>query len=127
MLALARNEGRRLSSTQLAASVVANPVTIRRVVGQLVAAGLVETQSGPRGGAALARPPQGISIDEIHAAIGHPAWIRGHENSPNTQCEVSVCMPRVIHRLNRAIDDHATPVMKRTTLKRLLEEEVTGI
>lgn len=127
MLALARNDGRRLNSTQLAASVRANPVTVRRVVGHLVTAGLVETQTGPGGGATLARAPAQISVDEIHEAIGSPSWIEGHDNPPNPKCDVSVCMPRVIHRLNRAIDERANAVMKRTTLKKLLDEEVAEI
>lgn len=126
LLVLARyNEGR-MKSAQLAASVGANPVTIRRVIGHLHKAGLVDTQSGPGGGAALARPAQDISVAEVHAAVGSPSWIKGHENQPNSKCDVSVCMPRVFYRLERAIHDGVAPILGGTTLQQLVDDEFIG-
>ncbi|MEM9116118.1 MAG: Rrf2 family transcriptional regulator [Myxococcota bacterium] len=124
MLVLARDPHRRMSSTQIASSVGANPVTVRRALGLLVEAGLVETQPGPGGGAALAKPPHTIAAGEIYRAVGRPAWIEGHENPPNRKCDVSVSMPRIIHRLDQAIDERARPVLDEVTLQSLLDEEI---
>jgi len=126
MLALAYNQGTRMSSSDLASSVDVNPVTARRVIAQLAAAGLVDTQTGPGGGATLARPPSKITVQDIYEALGEPPFIQGHSNQPVDRCAVSVCMPRVFHRLNDAVTQKAAPVLKRTTLQRLLDEDVAG-
>ncbi|MGB8223422.1 MAG: Rrf2 family transcriptional regulator, partial [Polyangiales bacterium] len=99
MVALAYNPGVRLSSADLASSIDANPVTVRRVVGELAAAGLVDTQPGPGGGAMLARAASKISIQDIYEALGEPPFIEGHSKQPQTRCVVSVCMPKVFDRL----------------------------
>ena len=124
MLALAYNEDRRLNSKQLAASIGANPVTIRRVVAQLAAADLVDTQSGPKGGARLAKPAEEIHLNEVLDALGQPRWVQGHDNKPNPECIVSVCMPRIMYRLNDAIDAQAQPFLQRATLRDLVDEEI---
>lgn len=124
MVALARNHPRRMPSNELARSVGANPVTIRRVVGRLVDGGLVETQPGIGGGVVLARAAANITVDDIHAALGRPAWIKASTKAPYTPCEVSVCMPAVVDRLNGAIDCEAAKVMSRVTLQTLVDEEI---
>ena len=126
MLALAYNPGMRLSSSDLASSIDVNPVTVRRVISELSAAGLVDTQTGPGGGATLARPANKITVQDIYEALGEPPFIEGHSNRPVDFCAVSVCMPKVFHRLNNAVTQKAAPVLKKTTLQRLLDEDVTG-
>ena len=126
MLALAYNAGARLSSSDLAASVDVNPVTARRVISALSAAGLVDTQTGPGGGATLARPADRITVQDVYEALGNPPFIEGHSNQPVDRCIVSVCMPRIFHRLNDAVSQKAAPILKRTTLQRLLEEDIRG-
>jgi len=124
MLALAYNPGVRLSSLDLASSMGANPVTVRRVVSQLAAAGLVDTQPGPGGGAMLARPADRITVGHVHEALGRPPFIEGHRKEPQRHCAVSVCMPKVFERLNDAVAKKASPVLRGTTLRSLLDQEV---
>ncbi|MEM8608503.1 MAG: Rrf2 family transcriptional regulator [Myxococcota bacterium] len=124
MLALAYNPGVRMPSATLAESVGANPVTVRRVIADLAAAGLVDTQTGPGGGATLARSARRITVANIHEAFGEPAFIEGHHKDPVGKCEVSVCMPRVIDRLNHAVAKKAAPVLRGTTLQALVDEEI---
>lgn len=124
MLALAYNPGVRLSSSDLASSIDVNPVTVRRVISDLSAAGLVDTQTGPGGGAMLARPPTRITVQEIYEALGEPPFIEGHSKVPQAHCVVSACMPRVFVRLNEAVAQKASPVLRKTTLQRLVDEEI---
>ena len=124
MLALAFNEGKTLKSGMLAESIGANAVTVRKVVGQLAQAGLVDTQPGPKGGATLAKGPKHITVDEVFDAVGRPAFVRGHDKEPNMKCDVSRCMPNVIDRLNDALDDKASTLFRRTTLHQLVQEEI---
>ena len=124
MLALAYNSGVRLSSADLASSIDVNPVTVRRVISDLTAAGLVDTQTGPGGGAMLARPASRITVQDIYEALGEPPFIEGHTKTPQAHCVVSVCMPQVFARLNDAVTKRATPVLKSTTLQRLVDEDI---
>ena len=126
MLALAYNPGVRLSSSVLAESVDINPVTARRVLAALSAAGLVDTQTGPGGGATLARSASKITVQDVYEALGEPPFIAGHANKPMDRCAVSVCMPRIFHRLNEAVTEKASPVLEKTTLQRLIDEDITG-
>ena len=83
---LARNQ-RAISSSQIANSVNTNPVTIRKVLGSLNHAGLVETQMGADGGAILTREPQAISLLEIYRATEQKAVFAFHPKRPNQQCD----------------------------------------
>lgn len=124
MMALAYNAGSRLSSSQLASSIDANPVTVRRVVSELASAGLVDTQTGPGGGAMLARPANRITVQDIYEALGRPPFIEGHSKEPQRHCIVSVCMPNVFGRLNEAVADKASTVLRGTTLQALVDQEI---
>ena len=126
MVALAYNPGVRLSSTDLASSIDVNPVTVRRVISELSASGLVDTQTGPGGGAMLARPANRITVQEIYEALGEPPFIEGHTKNPQAHCVVSACMPQVFDRLNDAVTKTATPVLRSTTLQRLVNEDIDG-
>jgi Rrf2 family protein len=124
MVALAYNPGARLSSNDLASSIDVNPVTVRRVISELSTAGLVDTQTGPGGGAMLARPASRITIQDIYEALGEPPFIEGHSKQPVSHCAVSVCMPLIFERLNDAVTRKATPVLRGTTLQRLVDEDI---
>ncbi len=78
----------RATSTFIAKSVNANPVVIRRVLGQLKDAGLVEVEMG-LGGATLARDAEQITLLDVYRAVEsseeHP--FNFHED-PNPACPV---------------------------------------
>ena len=58
-----------LSSVQIAESAQLTQATAAKVIKALVAAGLVQTHRGTRGGCQLARPVSQISIAEVVEAI----------------------------------------------------------
>lgn len=59
------------TSLRLAESVKTNPVVIRRISGQLARAGLIRVRRGP-GGAALAREPERITLEDVWLALHGP-------------------------------------------------------
>lgn len=81
-------KGDAVTSGFLAASVGANPVIVRGVMGELKAAGLIVVSRG-RTGIALARPLSDITLYDVYAAVGAAAdsLFRFHD-SPNPQCPV---------------------------------------
>ncbi|HEX2191547.1 MAG TPA: Rrf2 family transcriptional regulator [Longimicrobiaceae bacterium] len=78
-----------VSSQQAARSVNTNPVVVRRIVGALRRAGLVEVQPGAAGGARLARAPEEISLLEVYRAVedGAPLFAL-HPQTPCQDCGV---------------------------------------
>ncbi|MET9800363.1 Rrf2 family transcriptional regulator [Streptomyces sp. NPDC006368] len=88
-LALARHRGQEvLTSEQVATSVNTNPVIIRRSLGDLRRAGLVEVRHGAGGGWSLARGPEEVTLLEVYHAVGDQPPFGLHHTEPNLECPV---------------------------------------
>lgn len=88
MALLGEPEAEWASSDWIANSIQTNPVVVRRALGQLAVAGLVETAKGPRGGYRLARPSEDITLREIYAAASDETLLGLHAHPPNPNCPV---------------------------------------
>lgn len=86
LLAFRREE--RVTSEYIACSVMTNPVVIRRILGDLRRAGLVESQSGSGGGWKLCKPPEQITLAETYQAMKESALFALHPKQPNKQCAI---------------------------------------
>ncbi len=67
-----------VTSDTLARSVNTNPVVVRRLLGDLKKAGLVQTRRGAGGGSVLARSADAITLRDIYEAVS--------EDSPLIPC-----------------------------------------
>lgn len=79
----------KVTSDFLAGSTNVNPVIVRKILGQLKAAGLVEVARGS-GGASIARPLEEITFLDIYRAVEcveNGELFHFHEN-PNPECPV---------------------------------------
>lgn len=79
----------KVTSDFLAGSTNVNPVIVRKILGQLKAAGLVEVARGS-GGASIARPLDEITFLDIYRAVEcveNGELFHFHEN-PNPECPV---------------------------------------
>ena len=124
MLLLAHLEanapGRAASSSNLAGSIGANAVVVRRVLSSLASAGLILTKAGASGGAWLAKKPSKIHLDEIYAAVEEPAG-PGFRAKGNAACPVGRAAPGVICGLLDDMQKASQAVLKRQTLANLLK------
>lgn len=80
---------RKVTSDFLASSVEVNPVIIRKILGQLKGAGLLNVQRGS-GGATIAKPLEEITFLDVYKAvecIGNGELFHFHEK-PNVECPV---------------------------------------
>lgn len=113
----------KVTSDFLAGSTNVNPVIIRKILGQLKAAGLVEVARGS-GGASIARPLKEISFLDIYHAVDcieHGELFHFHEN-PNTNCPVGrnihVILDDRLRQVQKAMEDELASI----TLEEVLED-----
>lgn len=105
-----------VTSEDLARSVNTSPVVVRRILGLLRKAGLVQAHTGRGGGATLARPAARITLLDIHRAVDEPMLFAMNPNRPNPACEVSCRMKDV---LGPVFDDAERAVEARLSKVRL--------
>lgn len=90
-------KNQKVTSDFLAKSTNVNPVIVRKILGQLKAAGLVEVQRGT-GGASVTRPLKDITFLDVYNAVecvDKGALFHFHEN-PNPLCPVGRNMHTVL-------------------------------
>ena len=108
ILTLLASAAEPLPSSLIAGSVGTNPALIRRLVGQLVEAGLVNTLMGSNGGASLARAAGSITLLDVFRAVESAALIAPHHSVPNSACmvgrEISGALKRAADRAQAAMD-----------------------
>jgi len=112
----------KVTSNFIASSVNANPVVIRRVLGQLKKANLITTKAGI-GGSSIAKDFSEITLLDIFIAVeADEKFLFSFQENPNCTCPVG----KNIHTI---LDDHLLKIqvamnneMKKTTLKTLLAE-----
>ncbi len=108
--------GRRpVPSEEMARSVQASPVYLRRVLGRLRTGGLVTSRPGPHGGWQLARPADAITLGDVWRAVHGDVPVLGL-HGPAEACpvgaEIGTLMNGVQDRLTQAIEEE----LDRTTL-----------
>jgi len=95
-----RCPGKPMTSETLARSIQTNPVVVRRVLGDLRRAGLVETRRGVGGGVALARPASRISLRAVWEALeGGEELFGRHPSGPNDHCPVGLAIAGYLDEL----------------------------
>ncbi|QJX46668.1 Rrf2 family transcriptional regulator [Hymenobacter taeanensis] len=91
---LAHSQGQPVSSEVLASSVGTHPVVVRRLMGNLREAGLVQSQRGAGGGTILARPAAEISLLDVFRAAqaGETDLFSVGSTNPNENCNLGRVM-----------------------------------
>ena len=87
----------KVTSDYIAGSVSVNPVVVRKILGQLKAAGLVTVKRGS-GGAEMAKPLEEITFFDVYKAVecvGEGALFHFHEH-PNPACPIGRCIHDVL-------------------------------
>lgn len=87
----------KLNSNELAVSVNANPIFIKRILAKLSSFGLVSTSSGRNGGSTLARKAENISLYDVYMAVEAPNSFVVHSYSKNLSCEISTNIQGAMH------------------------------
>lgn len=96
---------RRVCSEVIAHSVNTNPVVVRRIVSELAKAGLVSTYLGKGGGLVLGRPPDTITLLDVHEAIGNDSLFAFKTHAPNPGCPTATRTVRALAPLFTSMEE----------------------
>ena len=122
LLCIAKFDGVfKLTSNFLASSVNVNPVIIRKTLGQLKAAGLVEVAAGV-GGARLLQKPQDITLREVFQAVEEDEDLFHIQESPNPQCPVGRNIQQVLGQRLTLVKNNMLADFSEVTLADLLAD-----
>jgi len=111
-----------LSSERVAASLRSHPVLVRRVLGDLRRAGLVESTRGPGAGWTLTTDPKSITLRDVHAALGSESVFGLHPHEPNLECEVGVGIGPVLGELYARVDSVVADELATRTVADVLDQ-----
>ncbi len=123
---LARHKDENVKSDAVACSVNTNPVVIRRLIGQLNQAKLVESQTGASGGSRLARCPNEITLAEVYKAVSCGEVFALHGKTPDQNCPVGRNIEAVLCDLQKEIDRSVGEKLSQYTLQSVLEKIELG-
>lgn len=108
-----------VTSAVMASSVNTNSAFLRRILGDLSRAGVVESQPGVSGGWRLRRPPEEISLRAIFRAVDEGHLLAMHHD-PNPNCPVGA----VIQSTLETYFGEAETAFERTLASRTLAQVV---
>ena len=106
---------RPVSSEELAASVNASPVYVRRVLTPLRRSGMVTSQPGARGGWVLRRPPASIALSEVWRLVQGDDPVLGL-HGPNPTCRTGTRVQRALVKIERDVADAVDAQLSRLTV-----------
>ena len=113
---LACRENEYVCSEQIADSVNANPVIVRKILGELNHAGLIEGRLGKHGGSRLARCPHEINLADIWAAVEGHEIFSIHRYPQNQGCHISCCLKELLVDVATRSQSALQSELRQTTL-----------
>lgn len=112
-----------MTSDQVAASINTNPVIIRRSLGDLRRAGLVEVRHGSGAGWSLARSPETITLLEVYEAVEQEEPLFGmHRTEPNLECPVGKGIRPALGEVYGEIENALRRELARTSVAQVLHK-----
>lgn len=108
------------TSQRIARSVNTNPVVIRRCLGELRDAGLVEASRGRSGGWVLTRDSSEITLDEVYSAVGGEEIFAMPTAPPNAECYVGYGIKPALSRVYDSASAALRQSLRETTIADVL-------
>ena len=110
------------TSEQIADSANTNPVVIRRLLGELRAAGLVKSQRGSGAGWTLAREMTAITLLDVYDAIESGPLFGMHRAEPNQDCVVGAGIQPALKSVYDRLDSTLRAELASSTVEDVLKD-----
>jgi Rrf2 family protein len=114
------------TSEQIATSANTNPVVIRRILGQLHKAGLVQSRRGVGAGWSLARELESITLLDVYEAVEPGPLFAMHRATPDPGCVVGSGIQPAMQSIYDSIEKTLRDQLACTTLADVLQEVLTA-
>jgi len=127
LLLLEGPEGGFTTSDWIAGSVNTNPVFIRRILSELIEAGLVEGTHGRTGGYRLCRDPGNVTLWDVYGVFRDDEGpFALHASTPNPKCPVGGRIQKHLKVVYAEADESMKKVLSKSTLASFRERLRTG-
>jgi Rrf2 family protein len=113
------------TSGDVAASVGTNAVVVRRMLGELRDAGLVESHRGKPAGWTLRRPATEITLLDIKMALDDGPAYALHVSQPSKNCPIGLSIKPALSDIYDAAEKAANDELSRVTLQQALDDFLT--
>jgi Rrf2 family protein len=110
------------TSEQIASSANTNPVVIRRLLGELRGAGLVESRRGVGAGWSLARELESITLLDVYEAVEAGPLFAMHRAAPDQGCVVGYGIQPAMQGIYEGIEETLRLGLARITLDEVLRD-----
>ena len=110
------------TSEQIASSANTNPVVIRRLLGDLRRAGLVESRRGVGAGWTLARDLESMTLLDVYEAVEPGPLFALHRATPDPGCVVGHGIQPAMRRVYDGIEETLRRELARVTLQDVLQD-----
>ncbi|WP_061291700.1 Rrf2 family transcriptional regulator [Herbidospora cretacea] len=121
-MAMDQESGRVATSDRIAESVQTNPVVIRRYLGELRAAGLVEARRGAGAGWRLTREPAEVTLLDVYRAVEDGPLFAMHATPPNLGCPVGSGIRPALGEVYAGVEERLRAQLAATTIADLLND-----
>jgi len=121
-----RMGGEWATSEQIANSVNTNPVVIRRLLGELRAAGLVEARRGAGAGWRLTRPTESIDLAAVYDAVEGGPLFALHSGEPNQKCPVGHGIKSALGPVYQGAEGALRAALAGTSVADVLRESIAA-
>ena len=111
-----------LTSDFIAGSLNSNAALVRKELGALRNAGLVESKEGKNGGSRLARPLKDIRLSEVFSLVKEDHIFGFSPNDPNPDCAVGRNINKALDSLFTGLDESVSRELSKITLASFIEK-----
>lgn len=122
-------QGTDLSSEAIAKSVQTNPVTVRKIMGDLRKANLIKTESG-KAAPSLVMPPEEISLATIYKAVEKDPAIFHSDKNTAPNCLVGGNIQKVLDQkyifLQQSVENKMKTIFLSEIIGGILQESTNG-
>jgi Rrf2 family protein len=110
------------TSEQIAGSANTNPVVIRRLLGELRKAGLVESRRGVGAGWTLARELESMTLLDVYEAVEPGSLFAMHRATPDQGCVIGYGIQPAMQGIYQGIEETLRRELARITLEDVLRD-----
>jgi Rrf2 family protein len=112
-------------SDYIAGSVNTNPVIIRRLLGMLKEAGIIEVVAGKNGGSKLLKSAEDITVWDVFIAVQNTDLFFQNSNEPNKKCPVGQKINLCLNDFYAEVHETIEGKLKSETILSLYNDRVS--